>query len=300
MGAVVSPDAPIIVGVSLGVFAVLVVQERDDLLQHWLGHRKARAKDRARELKREVRADALGCDEVFDARSCTHTRGVVKLDAFVDALVDGIMHCGFEMSLCQRLAILEVALIEKLVARDRNPIDVAKPSADADTGAVLGVVELGRRYAAAPQLREGGILVLAGPLDIHDSVARDPALTLHLGTELARRAEFNVIWKELIIDRVGAPLDDDAVRLQHEPRHHTVFTASAHQGREHSDDRGKEPPTRVFANLAVVEHERVRITSREGSDAPITEGPSAAASWRFFSAVNRPSSCGRVPLHGLR
>src|SRR5271157_5928930 len=106
MGAVVRPDTPVVVGFALDVFAVFVVQEGDYLFQHWLGHGKARAKDRARKLERLVGADALGRNEVFEARSCSHTRGVVKLDALIDALVDDIMQCGFETGLGQGLAIL--------------------------------------------------------------------------------------------------------------------------------------------------------------------------------------------------
>jgi hypothetical protein len=41
---------------------------------------------------------------------------------------------------------------------------------------VLGVVQRGRRYPAAPQLRERSIIVFAGTFDIHDGVASDAAL----------------------------------------------------------------------------------------------------------------------------
>jgi hypothetical protein len=81
-------------------------------------------------------------------------------------------------------------------------------------------------------------------------VAGDPTLSLQFRSELARRAEFDIIREELIIDGVGAPLDNDAIRLQHEPRHHTVFTAPAQKGRGHSDDRGNESSDHVFGKLA--------------------------------------------------
>jgi hypothetical protein len=80
---------------------------------------------------------------------------------------------------------------------------------------------------APPQLRKWRLLVLTGAFDVHDCVARDPTLTLQFGTELARSAKFDVVGEELIIDRIGAALDDDAVRFQHEPRHHAIFAAPA-------------------------------------------------------------------------
>ena len=58
-----------------------------------------------------------------------------------------------------------------------------------------------------------GLLVLAGTFDVHDCVACDPALALQLGAKLARRTELHVIQKELIVDWVGTPLDDYAIRL---------------------------------------------------------------------------------------
>jgi len=83
MGAVVGPDAPIVVSLSLGILAVLVVQEGDHLLQHRLSDRKARAKNRSREAECEVRADSFVCHEVLEtpARACG--RIVVKLDTLV-------------------------------------------------------------------------------------------------------------------------------------------------------------------------------------------------------------------------
>src|SRR5690349_17273032 len=110
MGTVVGPDTPIVVGCSLGVFAVLVVQEGDDLVQHWLGHRKARAKHRPGELEGEVGADTLVRNEIFEARARPGARGIMKIDAFVDALGYRLAHSGFETGLSKALAGFEVAV----------------------------------------------------------------------------------------------------------------------------------------------------------------------------------------------
>src|SRR5215510_7695504 len=99
MRAVVGPDAPIVVGLSFGVFAVFVVEESDDLAQHRLGHWKARAKDGAGELQREVGTDGLIDNKIFEARSGSSARIVVKLDPFVDTLGHRILYSGIEMGL---------------------------------------------------------------------------------------------------------------------------------------------------------------------------------------------------------
>src|ERR1700746_117436 len=99
MRAVVGPDAPIVVRCPFGVFAVFVVEESDDLMQHRLGHWKARAKDGAGELQREVGTDGLIGNKIFEARSRSRARIVVKLDSFIDALIDGIPYGGIEMGL---------------------------------------------------------------------------------------------------------------------------------------------------------------------------------------------------------
>jgi hypothetical protein len=99
MRAVVRPDTPVVVGFSLGVFAVLVIQEGNDFLQHRLGHRKARAEHRPGELEGEVRADAFVGNEILEAGSRTSIWIVVKLDPFVDSFVDRISDSGFEMRL---------------------------------------------------------------------------------------------------------------------------------------------------------------------------------------------------------
>src|SRR5438477_239527 len=98
MRAVVGPDAPIVVGFSFGVFAVFVVEESDDLAQHRLGHWKTRAKDGAGEL-REVGTDGLIGNKIFEARSRSSARIVVKLDSFINTHVDRVPYGGIEMGL---------------------------------------------------------------------------------------------------------------------------------------------------------------------------------------------------------
>src|SRR3954451_2499801 len=142
MGTVVGPNTPIVVGFSLGVFPVLVVQEGDDLVEHWLCHGKAHAKHRPGELEGEVGTNTLVHNEILEARSRLGAPVVMKIDAFVDTLRDRVAYGGFETSLSEALADLEVAVVEELVAWDRHPVDVAKPAADAYTGTVFGVVQL--------------------------------------------------------------------------------------------------------------------------------------------------------------
>jgi len=67
-------------------------------------------------------------------------------------------------------------------------------------------------------------------------MTRDPAVALQLGTELARRAQFYVMGKELVVSRIGVALDDDVIRLQHEPGHHAIFAASTEQAYKSSND----------------------------------------------------------------
>ena len=68
-------------------------------------------------------------------------------------------------------------------------------------------------------------------------MTRDSAFALKLGAELARRAEFHIVREKVVISRVGPPLDDNAVRLEHEALDHAVITASAEQEHDpgHSD-----------------------------------------------------------------
>src|SRR5947207_13710841 len=99
MRAVVGPDAPIVVGFSFGVFTVFVVEESDDLVQHRLGHWKARTKDGAGELQCEVGTDGLIGNKIFEARSRSSAWIVVKLDSSIDALIHGIPYGGIEIGL---------------------------------------------------------------------------------------------------------------------------------------------------------------------------------------------------------
>src|SRR5215469_6539757 len=130
MGAVVGPNAPIVVGLAFGIFAVLVVQKRDDLVQHRPGNGKARAEHRPGKLQCEVGAYALIYDKILEASAGVRGRVVVKLDALVDAFLDCVAHSPREMGLGQTLAKFEIALIEKLVPRNRHPVDVAEPASD--------------------------------------------------------------------------------------------------------------------------------------------------------------------------
>jgi hypothetical protein len=97
---------------------------------------------------------------------------------------------------------------------------------------VLRIVKLGRCGTTSPQLRERRLLIRAGAFDIHHCVPGDPALAVQLGTKLAGRAQLHVIGKELVVDRVRAPFDDDAVRLQHKSFEHAAVTATAKQERD--------------------------------------------------------------------
>src|SRR5262245_60735956 len=115
MGAVVGPDTPIVVGLTLSVFAVFVIQEGDDFVHHWRGHGKSGTEDRPRKLKCEVCADALVSDEIFEARIGVRGWVVMKLNALVDALFDRIMHSGVELGLRQTLTELQIALVKKLI-----------------------------------------------------------------------------------------------------------------------------------------------------------------------------------------
>ena len=62
------------------------------------------------------------------------------------------------------------------------------------------------------------------------------------GTKLARRAEFNVVGKQLLVVRVRPPVDDDLVRFQLEAGHihEAVLDAAPEQDRDPDD--GKTDP----------------------------------------------------------
>jgi hypothetical protein len=104
MGAVVGPHAPIVVSVTLGVFAILIVQEGNNFAQHWRGNRKARAEYRSRKLQREIGANTLIRNKIFEPCIGRDAGGSVELHALVDAFADHLAHCRVEMGLRQRLA----------------------------------------------------------------------------------------------------------------------------------------------------------------------------------------------------
>jgi len=70
-------------------------------------------------------------------------------------------------------------------------------------------------------------------------VAGDPTLAFQLGAKLARRAEFDVIAKELIVNGIGTPLDDDAIRFQHKAGDYALITAAAEQEDDPRQDHGE-------------------------------------------------------------
>ena len=86
MGAVVGPHAPIVVGLALGIFAVLVVEESDHLIHHRYGDRQPRAKDRPRELQREIGADAVPFQEIAQISVGLGARKVVERNPLIDTL----------------------------------------------------------------------------------------------------------------------------------------------------------------------------------------------------------------------
>jgi hypothetical protein len=56
---------------------------------------------------------------------------------------------------------------------------------------------------------------------------------------LAAGAEFDVIWKQSFVCRVGAALNDDVTRLQQQPADDAVVAASAERSGE-PDNRENE------------------------------------------------------------
>jgi hypothetical protein len=58
---------------------------------------------------------------------------------------------------------------------------------------------------------------------------------------LARRAELNVIRKQLLVRRIWATLDGDIIRLQLESGHDAVFDAATGQGGESDSGEGEYP-----------------------------------------------------------
>src|ERR1700733_5734139 len=94
-------------------------------------------------------------NEILKTCSGAGSRIVVKIDSIVDALVNRIAYCGVKTSLSQTLVRRKVALIEELVAWNRNPVDVAKPAAHAYSGTVFRFVDLCLHSPTTPQLRKG-------------------------------------------------------------------------------------------------------------------------------------------------
>ena len=68
---------------------------------------------------------------------------------------------------------------------------------------------------------------------------------------MARRAELNVIRKQLLVRRIWATLDDDIIRLQIEFGHDAVVDAAAEQGGEPDGGEGEYPVNRRPAAMQV-------------------------------------------------
>ncbi len=76
--------------------------------------------------------------------------------------------------------------------------------------------------------------------------------------------------EEFLVGGVRASLDDDVVRLQHEPRDDAVITAPAEQAGKHGNSYGKQSADHVFANPpTAIEDARVRIPIQTSSGGPI-------------------------------
>src|SRR5271155_1112231 len=122
------------------------------------------------------------------------------------------------------------------------PVDALEHCINADPGAVFRIFHACCDCAAAPQSWERGAVVFAGALNIQDRVAWDASLFVgQYGAELARRAELNVIGKQLLVRRIWATLDDDIIRLQIESGHDAVVDAAAEQGGEPDRSEGEYP-----------------------------------------------------------
>src|SRR6516225_7048949 len=144
MDTIVCPDAPIVVGFSLGVLTVLIVQEGDHLVQHRFSNRKARAKGRACKVESEVGTDSVFRNKILEAPSGARIRIIVKTHPFIDLFINRIAHGSRKLLLGQQLTGSDVALEKKLVTWNSNPVDVAKPAPNAHANAVLRVVDLSR------------------------------------------------------------------------------------------------------------------------------------------------------------
>ena len=62
----------------------------------------------------------------------------MKVDAFIDVLVDCITQRGFEMLFGQSLARVDATLEKKFVSWHRDPVYITKPTPDAYTSSVFG------------------------------------------------------------------------------------------------------------------------------------------------------------------
>src|SRR6516225_7579971 len=231
----VGPGAPVVVGFALDVLPVLVVQELNYRVQHGLGDGKPRAKNRSGELQREVGADAgsLQKDAKIGVRS--GAREGVKDHTFVDAFGDRLLLDRLEVGECQPLAGCKITMKDQFITRGRHAVDVPEQLVDADPGAVLRIIQPRCDPAASSQLRGRGIIIPTGALDIQDRMAGGTSpLARQFRAELARRAELNVIRKELLVGRVRAAFDNDIVGLQLEAGHvhQAVLNAAAEEGGE--------------------------------------------------------------------
>ena len=119
-----------------------------------------------------------------------------------------------------------------------HPVHVSEPAVDADPRPVLRIVRLACHAATAAKPRVRSRFVLAGALEIHDRVTRNAPEPLRLGTELADRADLDVVRKQLVVRRVRAAFDDDLVRVEHEPPGQPVAASAGSDGRQ---KRGAHP-----------------------------------------------------------
>jgi hypothetical protein len=89
-------------------------------------------------------------------------------------------------------------------------------------------------------------------------------LASQFGAELARRAEFDVIGKQLLVFRVRPTLDDDVVRLQLEAGHvhEAVLDAASQQGGEPDGGKGEHPANyRPIGTQVQPQEQSVEITT---------------------------------------
>jgi len=83
-------------------------------------------------------------------------------------------------------------------------------------------------------------------------------LARQFGAELARRAEFDVIGKQLLVFRAWPTLDDGIVRLQLEAGHihEAVLDAASEQGGEPDGGKSEHPANCGPAYMPVQPHEQ--------------------------------------------